>query len=32
MRPGDGKLKMAWALLIALGAGFAIRRRNRTSS
>jgi MYXO-CTERM domain-containing protein len=31
MRPGDGKLKMAWALLIALGAGFAVRRRNRSS-
>jgi len=32
MQPGDGKLKFAWALLVALGAGFAIRRRNRSSS
>jgi len=30
MQPGDGKLKFAWALLIALGAGFAVRRRNRS--
>ncbi|NUQ77907.1 MAG: hypothetical protein HUU21_30605 [Polyangiaceae bacterium] len=29
VRPGDGKLSMAWALLVALGAGFAVRRRNR---
>jgi MYXO-CTERM domain-containing protein len=31
MRPGDGKIKLAWALLLALGAGFAVRRRSRTS-